>query len=788
MSLTADQLYALLPAVYRSRDAAAGGPLRALVGVLAAQSDIVADNLGQLYDDHFIETCAPWVIPYLGDLVGYNSRYELSAVTDSRAEIANTIGYRRRKGTKIALQQVALDVSARPVIVVEEFRRLITTQSARLPRPGTLATVSVRDAGLPAPQAAANGLTDSPFDLTSRAIDVRRIAPPAPPVAADPATGLPLPDKTPFDMSLHGPGRASIPDVSVHLWRWQAFPVTRAPVSPVDGSGGRSYRFGPFGADLPLFTPSRPPGAAFAAFLTRADMPAPIARTELAQCYASGAVVLTTDGVAVDPTLIYPANLASAPDGGWGPVPAGLIAVDPELGRIQLGADVPLPGTLEVSYWYGLPAPVGGGPYDRSAALAGALPASPGFTASVVGPTAAAGSADYPTLASAVAAWNEYATAAGDSGAAAPTGVIRLPAFASQSAGTAAPQSAETTGTTGKFTAQLVDASGIPAIQLPPGGRLVVTVALDDGNALFTQGDLEVTGLPPAGPAGGTVPEGGQLVLSGIWLTGQLTVSGAPCTVAVSDCTLVPGLRLLPVGTPANPGEPSVQVTATGASLLLTRVISCPVAAAESATVRVTGSILDATTPYDVAYAGPDLASADPASAGPDLRVEGSTIIGKVRARTIAFASDSIFHARLGDADPWPAPVWASRLQAGFVRFCYLPAGSRAPSQYECLPPAGGTQEDYRPRFVATRYGDPSYALLSGDCPVAVWTGADNGSQLGVYQQAQETEAVRNVAIRVPEYLPARLEAGIFLHPARATGPPGPPGNLISTTQREQGA
>ena len=131
MSLDADQLYALLPAVYRTRDAANGGQLRALFGVLAAQSDIVEQNLRQLYDDQFIETCAPWVIPYIGDLIGYNSVYEITAATDSRAEVANTIGYRRRKGTKIALQQVAIDVSGRAAVVVEEFQRLITTESMR---------------------------------------------------------------------------------------------------------------------------------------------------------------------------------------------------------------------------------------------------------------------------------------------------------------------------------------------------------------------------------------------------------------------------------------------------------------------------------------------------------------------------------------------------------------------------------------------------------------------------------------------------------------------------------
>ena len=51
---------------------------------------------------------------------------------------------------------------------------------------------------------------------------------------------------------------------------------------------------------------------------------------------------------------------------------------------------------------------------------------------------------------------------------------------------------------------------------------------------------------------------------------------------------------------------------------------------------------------------------------------------------------------------------------------------------------------------------------------MAVWTGADNGSQIGVYLQIQETEAVANVQLRAPEYLPALLESGIFLHPSHA--------------------
>ena len=73
------------------------------------------------------------------------------------------------------------------------------------------------------------------------------------------------------------------------------------------------------------------------------------------------------------------------------------------------------------------------------------------------------------------------------------------------------------------------------------------------------------------------------------------------------------------------------------------------------------------------------------------------------------------------------------------------------------------------------RYGDPSYGLLSGEVPLAVWTGADNGSQMGVYKGLEETEAVRNVQLRVPEFLPFNLEAGVFLEPSETEFVPPQP-------------
>ena len=236
---------------------------------------------------------------------------------------------------------------------------------------------------------------------------------------------------------------------------------------------------------------------------------------------------------------------------------------------------------------------------------------------------------------------------------------------------------------------------------------------------------------------------------------------GGTATVQVVDSTLVPGLALTPAADPVSPGDPSIIVTAAEASLTILRSITGPIAADASGSTRVCSSILDATSPCCVAYAAPDLASP-----GADLHIEDSTVIGKVHTRTVPLASNTIFYARRARRDPWPAAVWASRRQTGCVRFCSLPFDSITPRRYHCIPPDAASEAALAPKFITLRFGQPGYALLSGDVPLAVWHGADNGSQIGVYYSIQETEAIRNVQLRAPEYLPVALESGIFLHPS----------------------
>jgi hypothetical protein len=132
--IDADALYALLPSYIRVQDQTqGGGALQALVGVIAGQAQVIDASLDQQYDDQFIETCSTWVIPYIGDLIGFTPLQPLGPNQRSatRAEVADTISYRQRKGTVAMLEQLCVDVTGWPGIAVEYFSRLSTTQYIR---------------------------------------------------------------------------------------------------------------------------------------------------------------------------------------------------------------------------------------------------------------------------------------------------------------------------------------------------------------------------------------------------------------------------------------------------------------------------------------------------------------------------------------------------------------------------------------------------------------------------------------------------------------------------------
>jgi len=170
MSFDAQKLYELLPAIYRLRDAHQGEPLKQLLAVIAEQLGILETDLEQLYDDQFIETCNDWVVPYIGDLIGYRSLHGVvPKVVSPRAEVAHTIAFRRRKGTATMLEQLARDVTGWPTRVVEYFQRLGWTQHMNHRRPEAQYAPNLRDWEK-------LERLKGPFDSISHTIDVRRIS------------------------------------------------------------------------------------------------------------------------------------------------------------------------------------------------------------------------------------------------------------------------------------------------------------------------------------------------------------------------------------------------------------------------------------------------------------------------------------------------------------------------------------------------------------------------------------------------------------------------------------
>ena len=177
-----EALIALLPAIYRQRDdeRAAGqmplpgqdrtGPLRALFGVLAAESGRVEDDIRGLYDDWFIETCADWVVPYIGDLLGVRALQDIAAPGFSRrALVANTIAYRRGKGTARVIEQLAQDATGWRAVAREMFQQLSVTQHINHLRPEALRTPDLR-------LSAAFDVAPGPFGSAAHQIDVHSVA------------------------------------------------------------------------------------------------------------------------------------------------------------------------------------------------------------------------------------------------------------------------------------------------------------------------------------------------------------------------------------------------------------------------------------------------------------------------------------------------------------------------------------------------------------------------------------------------------------------------------------
>jgi hypothetical protein len=332
-------IYNLLPAIYRIRDAELGEPLKAFLSVIAEQVAVLDENLAQSYDDLFIETCAPWVVPYIGDLIGYRTIKGVPAkISSPRAQVANTIADRRRKGTASMLEQLARDVTGWDARVVEFFQLLATAQYMNHLRPENFYAPHLR-------QWEPLERLGTAFETTPHTLDVRRI--------------------------VNGRGKYNIPNIGIFLWRLHAYSLTDSPAAKLDAF---RYFFSPLGNDTPLFN-SPEPEDEITHLATPQNVPMPISRrvldSYLDTYYGEGtgkSICIKVDGVVIDSTDVAVCNLSDAPGNQWAHTPPkAKVAIDPVLGRIAFRN--PQRKTLLVTFHYGFSADMSGGEYDRDETL-----------------------------------------------------------------------------------------------------------------------------------------------------------------------------------------------------------------------------------------------------------------------------------------------------------------------------------------------------------------------------------------------------------------------------------
>jgi len=693
MTGSAQQLYDLLPPHYRERDTT--GALREYLEVLSEELVVVADGIDQLYDDLFVETAAAWVLPYIADLIGLKGLpgTPIAGLT-SRSEVANTIAYRRRKGTAAVLEQVARDATGWPARAVEYFELLTGVQYVNHVRPHAQATASVREA-------ARLQFVNGPFEARpadavggwfSHVPEVRRIA------------------------TAHG--RYNIPNVGVHLWRLQPYPVSSSPARAAAAGDTQRFLFDPLGAPVQLFSlPVTESEITHSA--EPVNLPLPLTRLllheKLSTHYGPGLslfiddVVPTPQGSGGPRVIVEAANLADHL-GSWGNLPVSsapdlVVRIDPVRGRIAFSEaqnDVPI-----VTFHRGFSADLGGGEYDRV---------------------------------------QTFATTAGSRELVAHGGVLQGTAMHSTIA-------AALTALAGGGTVEIADSHvyGGPLAITSAGPAIQVRGADGRRPVVSLRDDLEIT---LAGDA--TVSLNG-LIIAG----GGIRVRGEG-RLELRHCTLIPGRRVRHDGTPWRPGVPSIFVESPGVSVTVERCILGGIRSDVDSDVTLVDSIIDA-RPDGVAFASnPDAGGTDAVGPGGTATFDECTILGRVHARILSRLSNSILVANVPAAEVvrWPGPVLVDRRQEGCVRFSYLPAASRVPRRYHCIPDeqAGAM----RPVFTSTRYGEPGYAQLDPRTPESVWRGADDESELGALHHLNQPLRQAYLARRLEDYTRFGLEVGLL--------------------------
>lgn len=756
-----ERLYHLLPAVLRLRDAANGEPLRALMAVLESEFTRLERETETTWDDWFIETCEEWLVPYIGDALGVKGMRSISATGFSqRAFVANTLAYRRRKGTAAVLEQLARDVTGHGSRVVEYFQRVALTPHVQHVRgagvvPSSYGTLDIHD---PLKLQDLGG----PFNQEVHSAEVRHIDQRGAAIAPDGDGG----------------GMWNLPHVGLHLWRLRSDLITRSEARAVANEPAW-YHFDPHGRDLPLFNVARSetditslagPEHVVRA-LSRLELsseergklparwlsPRAVVRVRIVADDASETLFTAAGDVGgedalgnpalIDPQALVPVGAALLPrlriahlaELAPGVLPTRrppdprIVDVDPENGRLVFHPDAVAtrPAAVLVDYAAGYASELGAGPWDRTQSLTRQLDAG-GLTPNEltaqwgVSASTADGSQVFATLAEAVAAWNAHV--AGSIDPANEAGLIAIMDNRLYSAG--APE---------------------VTIELPTGARLILVAAswpieLVDGLPQRQLGrfvpnrvraSIESTLVVEASSATGTTRAGG-LWLNGLSIEGGVRVlPGALEQLSLAHCTLIS-----PAGISVEGSGP------TGNTALRMWATRCLMGNLESAGPIASVELEDCAAE---ALTFPEAT----------LRLDASTLLGLVRCRVL-WSSNSVF----------AQPLTVEHTQLGCVRFSFVPSGSHTPRRFRCQPDqaldgiAAPSQRRriigrLRPIWTTRDSAHPAYLQLAPHCPQEISRGGEDGREMGVFFHLEHPWREDNLRAALRQYLRHGLEAGL---------------------------
>ena len=753
MSANIDRLYELLPAIYRIRDAEQGEPLKALLRVIAEQINLVEEDIARLYDNWFIETCEDWVVPYIADLVGYRQIHEAGEPGDVRSEqslarnkiliprreVANTIRYRRRKGTLALLELLANDVAGWPARAVEFYKLLGWTQALNHLRLERGRTVDVR-------KGSALELIDGPFDELAHTVDVRRVN------------------------SRYVQGRYNIPSVGLFVWRLKTSSVTQTPAFCVEASGGsHCYTFSVLGNDAPLFLKPEPE-ADPTHIADEFNLPVPIRRRLLKEhkdrLYGEEKSFFIWKGVkrgnVVELEEIPSHHIVPADLTGWRYLPRkGTVAVDPVLGRIAFPTQQAPKNGVWVTYHYGFSADIGGGEYDRTLSQ----PAESEFYRVSQG-------GSFDTLGKALKQWND------DKKLHAVIEIDDSRVYAEQiniEFGEGQ-KSLQLRAANGKrpvirlldWRTNLPDALTVTGPTGPTGSRFTIDGLMIWGRSVQLGGDLQKVTIrhstlvpgweldddcEPRHPAEPSL----EIFSPNVCVTIEHSIVGS---IQVNP-TLPAQNEESAERSSTSDEEEAMRARCHGIGLdyRLDPIRLC-----------ISDSILDAVNPDSEAIGAPGCPVAHAV-----LTIRRCTVFGQIQVHAIELGENSIFNGR----------ITVARRQYGCLRFCYVTPGSRTPSRYSCQPdlvetparaglPPGLPVEvieqalaperlRVRPQFNSTRYGTPTYCQLAHTCAEEIKRGADDESEMGVFHDLFQPQRKANLRVRLDEYVPAGADVDIIV-------------------------